>query len=221
MRGFFILMLFLWSTIGYGQVLATDSVVLSGVVIHAGTGLGLADVHCRYGNGKIAVSDEDGCFRLKLQRGDSVRFTYVGFKPCLVVVPDTLYDREYAVGVFMSPDTVSLSEVLIVRRWQDSWYRDWKNMRNNMSGVLRDAFAPVKQMDAGMNQRMMIDEYARKVEMKGHVDMKFGVGTQSVATFRLMNMRKRLDEKKDWIYPEEVDLLKKLYYSEKREKQDN
>ena len=219
---FIIFILSFFCSVGYGQVLtASDSIVLSGVIMNTQTKQALADVHCRYGKTKGTVSDEEGCFRLKLQRGDSVLFTYVGFKPFTVVIPDTLYEHEYIIGVFMSPDTLLLSEALIIRRWQDSWRQNMINVQNNMAGILKQAFAPVKNMDADMNQRMMVNEYARMVEMKGHVEVGVGVGTQSLESYRLLRMRKRLNEKKSWVNPDEIDLLKKLYYLEKRKKQDN
>ena len=92
------------------------------------------------------------------------------------------------------------------------------NLRNNMSGILNQAFAPVKNMDAVQNQQMMINQQARAIEMKGHVDVSFGVGTQSLDVWRLQKLRKRLDEKANWLNPDEIGLLKKLYYLEKKKK---
>jgi len=69
-----------------------------------------------------------------------------------------------------------------------------------------------------MNQRMMIEEYARSVEMKGHVDVGFGIGTQSLEAWRMLRMQKRIREQESRLEPEELDLLKKIYYSEKRKK---
>ena len=213
--------LFLFFLSGQGQVITVaDSIVFSGIVINASTNEGLADVHCRHGKGGC-VSDAEGFFRLTTRRGDTVAFTYVGFRPCVVVVPDSLYERDYILGVFMSPDTLLLPEAVIVRREQDAWRRDMLALRNNMSGILQQAFAPVKEMDAGMNQRMMIDNYARSIEMKGHVDARFGVGTQSLDAVRLLKLRKKLDGKKEWLNLEEVDMLKKIYYMEKSKKMDN
>lgn len=216
-----VLVLFLFFLPGHGQVItASDSIVFSGVVIDASTSEGLADVHCRYGKGGC-VSDAEGFFRLSTRRGDSVTFTYVGFQSCVVVVPDSLYEREYILGVFMSPDTLLLPEAVIVRRGQDAWRQNMIALRNNMSGILQQAFAPTKDMDAGMNQRMMLDNYARSIEMKGLVDVRFGVGTQSLDAVRLLKLRKKLEGRKEWLNPEEVDMLKKIYYIEKREKPDN
>lgn len=206
----------------YGQfAVIPDSVVFSGVVINSGNAETLPNVTCRYGPGKGTLSDTDGCFRIRTHRGDTVLFTYVGFKPYMIVIPDTLFEREYMVGVFMSPDTLLLSEALIIRRWGETGRQNLVNARNNMNGILRQAYTPVQNMDAGMNQRMMINDYARSVEMKGHVDVRVGVGTQSVEAYKLLRMQKRVKEKKEWLNPGEVDLLKKIYYLEKKQKPDN
>lgn len=214
-------LLFLVSGLHAQMLSVPDSVLFSGVVINTQTSETLPNVTCRYGHGKGTLSDTEGCFRIWTRRGDTVLFTYVGFKPCTVVIPDTLFEKEYMVGVFMSPDTLQLSEVLIMRRWGATRQQNLINAQNNMRGILKQAYSPVQNMDADMNQRMMINEYARSVEMKGHVDVRAGVGTQSIEAYKMLRMQKRVKEKKEWLNPGEIDLLKKLYYLEKKEKQDN
>ena len=162
-----------------------------------------------------------GCFVLKIGRKDTVRFTFVGYKPCTVVMPDTLLEDRYMMGVFLSPDTLQLSEALIFRRWGEVQRQNLINAGNNMTGILKQAYAPVDYMDADMNQRMMLNEYARSVEMKGHVDVGIGVGTQSVDAYKMLRMRRRVKNQKEWLNPNEIDLLKKIYYLKKKEKQDN
>lgn len=207
--------------IASGQVVSLDdTVALSGVVMNARNLEKIPDATCRFGGNKGTVSDEEGYFRLRTRRGDTVVFSCVGFKPCRVILADTLslYGKEYAIGVFMSPDTLMLSEALVVGRWKNARRQDRINARNNMRGLLEHAYAP-KDMDADMNQRMMVGEFARRVEMKGHVDVKFSVGTSSVDACRWLRMHRHLGEKgEEWLDPEEVDLLKKLYYLEKRGK---
>ena len=150
-----------------------------------------------------------------------IEFTFVGYKPCTVVMPDTLLEDRYMMGVFLSPDTLQLSEALILRRWGEVQRQNLINARNNMTGILKQAYAPVDYMDADMNQRMMLNEYARSVEMKGHVDVGIGVGTQSVDAYKMLRMRRRVKNQKEWLNPNEIDLLKKIYYLKKKEKQDN
>lgn len=58
---------------------------------------------------------------------------------------------------------------------------------------------------------MVIDDFARKVEMKGMVDVKLGVGTQSLAAFRGLMWTRRQAEKGKVINVEEIDLLRKFF----------
>lgn len=207
---------------GYAQRLhVPDTISFSGVVFQAGEGNVLPNVTCRYGAGKGTLSDEEGRFHLKTFRGDTVLFTFVGLKPCQVVIPDTLYDSEYMLGIFLTPDTIQLSEALILQRFGNSRQQQLINARNNMTGILRQAYSPVQEMNAEMNQRMMIEEYARGIEMKGHVDVRAGIGTQSLEAFRLLRLQRKLRDEKQWLNYNEVDLLKKLYYLEKKENGDN
>lgn len=207
---------------GYAQRLhVPDSILFSGVVVQADERKVLPNVTCRYGDGKATLSDGEGRFHLTTARGDTVLFTYVGLKPCRVVIPDTLFEPEYMVGVFLTPDTIQLSEAIILQRFGNSRRQLWINARNNMTGILRQAYTPVEEMNAEMNQRMMIEEYARGIEMKGHVDVRAGVGTQSLEAFRLLRLQKKLRDEKQWLNYNEVDLLKKLYYLEKKENKDN
>lgn len=216
----FLLALFTLPLLGQ-RVVVSDSVLFSGVVFNTEDSQTLPNVTCRYGKDKATLSDELGCFVLKIGRKDTVRFTYVGYKPLTVVVPDTLIEDQYMIGIFMSPDTLQLSEVLILRRWGEVQKQNLINAHNNMIGIMKQAYAPVKEMDANMNQRMMLNEYARGIEMKGHVDVRAGVGTQSIEAYKMLRMKRRVRNQKEWLNPNEVDLLKKLYYLEKKEKQDN
>ncbi len=206
----------------YGQVLnRRHKIVFSGVVINAQDSEEMPNVACRYGQNRGVYSDSTGCFRIETQRGDTVLFTSIGFKSCQVIIPDSLFESEYMMGIFMSPDTVMLSEVLIFRRWKKPNRQNMLNAQNNMRSMLNQAYAPVKSMDASMNQEMLINEFARSIEMKGHIDVQFGVGTHSMEAYNLLRMQNRLTEKKEWLHWEEIDMLKKIHYLEKKEKQNN
>lgn len=219
---FIILFFSLWcSGISAQLVVLPDSIVFSGVIINAQNEQTLPNVTCRYGIHQGTYSDGEGRFRILVQRGDTIQFTSVGFKTAVMVIPDTLIEKEYMVGVFMSPDTLQLSAVLVLRRWGELRRQNLINAKNNMKGILKQAYAPVQNMDAEMNQRMMINDYAHSVEMKGHVDVRAGVGSQSLEAYKRLRMSKKMQENKEWLNPGEVDLLKKIYYLEKKENQDN
>lgn len=138
---FIILLSLIWFPDVCGQVIGVpDSIVFSGVVIDRESSASLPGVTCRYGALRGVVSDGEGCFRIRIARGDSVLFTYVGYKPVTVVVPDSLDEKEYMMGVFMSPDTLLLSEALIIRRWGASRQQNLINARNNMIGIMKQAY---------------------------------------------------------------------------------
>ncbi len=60
------------------------------------------------------VSNEEGQFSFWAKSGDIVTFSYVGFKPLYVSINDTLANDNYLMGIFLSRDTIELSEVVII-----------------------------------------------------------------------------------------------------------
>lgn len=213
---FIILWICLWAGgVSAQRVFVADTITFSGIIINAETDRPMSDVTCHHGN-RGTLSNSDGLFTIRVRRQDSVSFTYVGFKPYVVVVPDSLTDKEYMLGIFMTPDTLMLSEAIIVRRFGEERRQKLMHARNNMAGVMKQAYAPVKEMDADMNQRMMVNQYARSVEMRGHVDVGLAVGTQSISAYKQLRFQKKVKDQEIWLDPGEVDLLKKIYYIEKR-----
>ena len=213
---FIILWICLWAGgVSAQRVFVADTITFSGIIINAETDRPMSDVTCHHGN-RGTLSNSDGLFTIRVRRQDTVSFTYVGFKPYVVVVPDSLTDKEYMLGIFMTPDTLMLSEAIIVRRFGEERRQKLMYARNNMAGVMKQAYAPVKEMDADMNQRMMVNQYARSVDMRGHVDVGLAVGTQSISAYKQLRFQKKIKDQEIWLDPGEVDLLKKIYYIEKR-----
>lgn len=202
------------------RIILSDTIIFSGIIMNAETNEPMGDVTCRRGNNGT-ISTTAGLFTLNASRGDSVCFSSVGFKPYVVVVPDSLIEPEYIIGVFMSPDTIHLSEAIIIRRYGDSRRQNLMNARNNLVGIGNQAYAPAKDMDAAMNQRMMINKYARSVEMRGHVDVGLGIGTQSLDAYKQLRLQKKMQNQQRELEWGEIDLLKKIYYIEKRRNENN
>lgn len=212
------------ATLSIGSVCAQKMVIekmkFSGVVINSQTTLPMPDVHCRYA-GMIETTDSRGQFEMFIDPGDSVLFSYVGFRPYRVVIPDSLDKTEYVIGVFLSPDTVELAEVLILRRFGEQARVNRINAQNNISGVVRDAYAPVKSLDGDANQRRLLDEFSAKIADRGHVTVGLGVGTNTADYFFQRKMARKFSGERRFLEVEEVDLLKKLYYLEKTKKPTN
>ena len=152
--------------------------------------------------------------------GDTLRFSHVGYVPVEMVVADSLEREDYLLGVFMSRDTVMLSEVLVVPRFLEREVRlnpFLQNAYQNLNRALRAASRPVEKMDSEMNQRMQIEEFARRVEMKGMVDVRFGVGLYSFQALKALKASRERG-RGGLATPRELDLLKRVFNAEKKGK---
>ena len=59
------------------------------------------------------VSDYFGYFSFVAQKGDSIRFSSIGYKSNYFVIPDTLTSTKYSLIHIMQSDTVLLKEMII------------------------------------------------------------------------------------------------------------
>lgn len=217
----FLLIFFcLWAS---GQTEKDDRIFVTGVVCDRDSVQPLPEAIWRLGQEAWGV-DAKGRFSVRVHVGDTLRFSHVGYEPVEVIVSDTLRRDDYLLGVFLVRDTVLLAEVLIMPRFFTGGYKSdpyLLNARNNFNQALYAASQPVEAMDREMNRKMALEDFARKVEMKGMVDVKLGVGTQTLSALQgLLRTRRQIDRGKV-IRIEEVDLLRKIFYIEKREKSDN
>ncbi len=99
---------------GQNEKKSDDIILFRGVVIDAVNLSPLAGTSILINNSHFSVSQEDGSFNFAVMRGDSVRFSRIGYKTTLLTVSDTLPGKEYIAGVYMNPDTVSIGEVIIL-----------------------------------------------------------------------------------------------------------
>ena len=206
-----------------GQNQGKNDVFVTGIVCDRDSIRPLPEAIFRLGK-EVRGVDKQGRFSLSVQVGDTLRFSHIGYAPTQVVISDSLRENDFLLGVFMVRDTVLLSEVLILPRFFTGNYKSnafLLNAQNNLNQAIHAASKPVETMDQEMNRRMMIEDFARKVEMKGMVDVKLGVGTRSVTVLQGLVRTRRQAEKGKVINIEEIDLLKKIFYIEKREKSDN
>lgn len=65
------------------------------------------------GSKRGTISDYFGYFSFVAERGDTIQFSYIGFKDALFVIPDSLYRKNYSLIQMMDADTVMLQEALI------------------------------------------------------------------------------------------------------------
>ena len=224
MRELSLLVLLIFLCLGLrGQNTSDKSIFLTGVVCDRDSVQPLPEAVYRFGQTVRGV-DKQGRFSVHVNVGDTLYFSHIGFESVRVVVSDTLKKDDYLLGIFMVRDTIELAEVMVLPRFfMEEFKMDANliNARNNMNQAVHAASRPVKEMDREMNQKMVIDDFARRVEMKGMVDVKLGVGTNTLTALQGLMRARRMADKGKVIRTEEIDLLKKIFYIEKREKSDN
>ncbi|MGL5682428.1 MAG: carboxypeptidase-like regulatory domain-containing protein [Marinifilaceae bacterium] len=195
------------------QITVPDSVSLIGVIFDKETLSPLSQVSCYYGE-QVVASDNKGRFYLRVHKHDTISFTHIGYSKSQYIIPDSLRNNEYTIGIFLSQDTILLAEVVVMERYLPKNSELLQNARNNMRGVTYSAFFP-KEMDANMNQRMGIEQFATSIEMKGHVKVGLSVGTHSVAAYQLLRLKNKLEGEQFKLSEMEIDVLKRLYNKEK------
>lgn len=127
---------------GYGQKIQQDSVIqFSGLVVTDGadgeaiplpyTNIGIL------GTSRGTSSDADGYFSIVAQKGETVRFTRIGFKDVDYTIPDTLSQTLYYYIQIMSEDENILPEAVIFP-WPDREYFKYEFLAIDISDDLRE-----------------------------------------------------------------------------------
>lgn len=103
---------------GSGQVGETTDpgILFNGIVRDATTLLPLTGAQIAINGSYRSVSDEEGTFSFRVRTNDTVLFSLLGYKSALFHISDTLSGKEFAAGVFMTTDTISIETVIIIPR---------------------------------------------------------------------------------------------------------
>ena len=150
-----------------GQETVRREVAIAGMVCDRDSLFSLPGATCRSGE-SIEGTDEQGRFFLTAGVGDTLRFSHVGYVPVEMVVADSLEREDYLLGVFMSRDTVMLSEVLVVPRFLEREVRlnpFLQNAYQNLNGALRAASRPASACHSGHSRFLPRCADRRAVEL--------------------------------------------------------
>ena len=116
--GFILSVILVVSSTGYSQVdkSADSKILFSGVVRDASTLAPLPNSQILINRFFVSASDEEGTFAFRVSRSDTVVFSLLGYRSVRFSLSDTLTGTEFMAGVYMSTDTVSIGEVIIMPR---------------------------------------------------------------------------------------------------------
>ncbi len=116
--GFILSVILIVSSNGYSQVEkpANAKILFSGIVRDASTLAPLPNSQILINRSFVSASDEEGTFAIRVSRNDTVVFSLLGYQSVCFSLSDTLTGTEFMAGVYMSTDTVSIGEVIIMPR---------------------------------------------------------------------------------------------------------
>jgi len=129
-------------------------------------------------NGRGTITSPEGFFSFVVHKGDTVRFSAVGYVDALTVVPDTIQGNRYSVLQFLKRDTILLPEA-IIKPWpkpeefksaflaldlpEDDYTRAQKNLEKE---TIRDLQAYMS-MDGNENFDFQMRQYSQSLYTAG------------------------------------------------------
>jgi hypothetical protein len=168
-------------------------------------------------------TQSNGKFSLYGQPGDTISYRYIGYKEMHVIIPDTLKQLEYLMGVFMPKDTILIPEIVIFPRIdiypsmvkQVALNEKMINQaqKNVNKAAIQGLTQPVKKYDADMNTRKTLREYQMEAQNKGLLvtpENSVGLSTNSYQTHYLQFGSKLVKSRKitnEMVRQSEIDLI--------------
>lgn len=144
------------------------------------------------------ATQSNGKFSLFGLPGDTITYHYLGYKEMHIVIPDTLRQLEYLMGVFMPKDTIIMPEIVIFPRTEStsSIVKEVKMnaeminqaQKNVNNATVQGLTQPVQKYDADMNAKSTLRNYEMKAQYKGFLvtpENSVGVSTGSLHTHYL------------------------------------
>ncbi|GAF04000.1 peptidase associated/transthyretin-like domain-containing protein [Saccharicrinis fermentans] len=169
-----------------------DSLLFRGVIMEGDSLFSLPYAKYIINNKSGYTANEAGQFSFWAKIGDFVQFSYVGFKPLYIQVNDSLANENYLMGVFLSRDTIQLSEVVIIpqrvnpnaiaRNMPLLSTTDDVTAQNNMAmSTYQAKTQPVTKWDAEMNQKNFIQARSNDIAYQTQIKPSQIVGISNVS----------------------------------------
>lgn len=181
------------------QTKKTKAIFITGVTFDSKTRDPLSGANFTL-NHRISFStNEKGRFSFFGQPNDTVIFTYLGYRPTTIIIPDTLRSEEYVMGVFLREQSVALDEVIILRRISPSSIiitpvpTDQKTMtiaQNNVDkATIEGLTRTLKVYDSDLNTRKAMRVIQMRSEYNGMLvtpENGFGLSTIGYKTHQII-----------------------------------
>jgi hypothetical protein len=168
------------TTEGFGQVGKGPGILFRGIVKDAATDYPLTSAQIFINREYAATTDSAGTFSFRVVNNDSVTFSSLGYKPAYYHVTDTLLINELMAGIYMTSDTISIGEVIIIPKRSNLKSEILKaptqktpeneNARYNLQmAAYQGRISQGKLGDPASNYNVMRQMYAQQAREKGQV----------------------------------------------------
>ncbi|TLX76175.1 carboxypeptidase-like regulatory domain-containing protein [Labilibacter sediminis] len=223
--------LLLLTTITSAQI-ERDSSLFRGVIMEGDSLFALPYAKYVINNKQGYTANEEGQFSFWAKPGDIVKFSYVGFDPLIVQVNDSLDTEKFLMGIFLSRDTIELSEIIIIPQNLNpsamarnlpilSSQDDIAAQQNIAMSTYQAKTQPVTKWDAEMNQKNFIQARTNDIVYRTQVQPSQMVGVSNISTqqqidrSKMKNLRK---PRRAHITQEEWEFLISSYREKMRKK---
>lgn len=184
--------------IAYGQDHPASngkSIFITGITYDSKTHEPLPNAIFKVNNKLSFATNEAGRFSFTGSPSDTIVFTYMGYQPSMLVIPDSLKTEEYVMGIFMNEQAIKLNEIIILPRMGSTSIMinqvktDQQTMniaQNNVDkAVVEGLTRTPKVYDAQMNAKKTFRTNQMRAEYKGMLvtpENSVGLSTQSFKT---------------------------------------
>lgn len=202
-------------------------VLIHGVVFDAVSQSPIKNVHYSISNHIGGATDNEGKFSLYAYRGDTLHFSFLGYRDILFST-DTLPGNSYVAGIFMQADTLQIGEVIVMPRMGDLKTefmnsssivsKEMVNAQNNITISIYQGLAnPPELGDPGTNYELLKQKHAIAAYEKGGIpsDRMLGLNLISIIPASIYLLSNGLPEKPAPPAPRvsvaEIEKMKKAY----------
>ena len=207
-----------------------DSLKFTGIVFDKSSLDSLSGAHIILNNKKGTITNQYGQFSFFAYVGDTVSFSFVGYKPTFIKVTDSIPGKEFLLGIALTKDTLLLSEVIIKPRIDYNKFKyqlineyqpesDYINAKNNLEITKIAASRAPKKLDAAINADRALRRYEQGAMNLGMIRSDNIIGTNLLGLIPLgiayLSGKLKPQEPKIFLQEKEIDFLKEIFKKNK------
>jgi hypothetical protein len=219
--------LVIFSFENFGQNNLSSRIFIAGIVMEKDSLKPLPETNIIVNRSHGSISDSYGHFSFWGNHMDTLLFTRIGYKSFTFIIPDTLTGNEFIAGIFLSKDTLMLSEVIVYPRESSQLLKnrfinhnnidkDAVNATKNLKITAYQSVAYSQENDAEASQKMVLDQQIMHNEYKGLISPDKMVNITAVLSipYELIKKQKMVERLKINILEE--DYIREAYKKRKK-----